>query len=368
MVGINSIITGILASKIDNKKSQTPTKSNCLQKDIFQRTTARTSYLNNSNGVPTLKLVRSVNREEIERLDGTKIYTSERTFEGEKETIYEKNGIKLYDIEIKKSGAKTKTIYHNDGNTIKSIIQYDKDGNVICKKVVNPSRTRALTEEEEKRIPKYLYHLTSTSNYESMANDGLIRTTRDKMLDKEGNRAVFLVDGENCINQWANISNGGETSYITKLLKFCDKDRTGNVLLLRIETDKLDKSKLRLRDQNEVMRSFAIFDQPDKEQDEYFAFEDIYEKLHPDRKMVSSEIANDIFLNDLTKRLSSGVPIYHLEEMEDTPHEVIYGEEVPFEAIKDIKLIDTSILTTMSYYDSEAEKIAIELLKKAIEK
>ena len=161
MLGINGLITGILASKIEKKQSKFPVNTNSLQHDVFERTTTETSYENNNDGVPTLKLVKTGGRHEIQTMDVTKIYASERTLRGKKETIYSKNGKRLYELENHNDGRKTKTIYHSNGNSVKSIIEYDKNGKVQKKQVITPEKTRALTQEEEKRIPKYLYHLTS---------------------------------------------------------------------------------------------------------------------------------------------------------------------------------------------------------------
>ena len=367
MFSINGIITGILASKIDNKAKKTPIKQNGLTQDVFQRTPAETTVINNNEGTPTLKLIKTPGKQEVQRINGTKIYSSQMTLQGEKETVYSKNGEKLYEIQAHNDGRKTKTIYNNSVNIIKSIIQYDKEGKVISKKVITPEQPTILTEEEEKRIPKYLYHLTSPRNYESMSDDGFIRTTSDKMLDKEGTRAVFLVDGKNCLNQWANIANGSESSYLTRLVKFCDKDRNGSVLLLRIETDKLDKSKIKFRDQDEVLCSFAMFDLPEDEQSEYFTFDKLYRELHPNKKRSTSNITDDIYLTDRTRRLSLGTPIQKLENPNFKPVEIMYTEEIPFEAVQEIKLIDSSALTTMSYYDEEAENLSKELLKEFLE-
>lgn len=363
MLNINGIINSIFSSKIDKK----PTKSHKIQggltHDVFQRALPEITFINNHEGIPTLKLIKTSGIQEIQSLDGTKIYTAKKTLNGTNETVYSRKGKKLYELQSLCDGSVTKTIFDTNVNKVKSIIKYDKDGKVLSKKVVSPERPYIFSKEQEERIPKYLYHLTSVKNYQSMSNDGFIMTTSDKTLDKEGTRAVFLVDGQNCLNKWANISNGSELSYITRLLKFCDKDKNGSVFLLRIETDKLDKSKIRFRDQDEVLKSFAVFDLPKNEQNEYFTFNKLYEKINQDRKHKGLDIAEDIFLTETTKRLSLGTPIQELENMDTKPVEILYTDEIPFDAIQETKLIDTSVLTTMSYYDENAENISKELLK-----
>ena len=61
-------------------------------------------------------------------------------------------------------------------------------------------------------IPRYLYHLTTKENYNSMLKDGFIKTSHDVELSSnlEG---VFLFEMINFVKRW------GSTGFDTKALK-----------------------------------------------------------------------------------------------------------------------------------------------------
>ena len=366
MIGINGFLIGILASKADNIKNNQNAQNPVQRKEVpdsFEKTNVQTIYEKNKQGVPVLKLVKTGNTSSIQKTDGTELYRFKKGFSTDTETIYSSNGIKLYETQYNANRSYTKTIFTEDGSRIKSIIKYDKDGTVKSKKILAKERIRKLSEEEKNSIPKYFYHITSPNNYNAMRNDGFIRTSTDSHLHKEGNEAVFLLDGKNTLSKWSSINNGEESSYITRLLQYCNKDRNGNVLILRIPTSKLDISKLKLRDQDEILDGFPMFQLTKKEQDEYFGFARLYEKIHPNQKRHVGKIESDIFLTELSKRLTNGEPISELNKKSKKPLEFLYTGNIPVETVEDIKAIDVSKLSKMSYYDKASEDYAVEILK-----
>lgn len=363
---IQSIITGILASKIEKKQKQIPMRTNGLQQDVFQRTTSKATIETNDNGTPILKLVKAGSTSSIQKIDGTELYRFERGFNTDTETVFSKSGKKLYEVKYNPNGSYQKTVYCEDGTQIKSIIKFNKDGEVKSKKVLTPEVLKELSDEEINSLPKYFYHITSPNNFKLMTNDGFIRTSTDSHLHKEGNEAVFLLEGENTLTKWNSIQNGEESSYITRLLQYCNKDKNGNVLILRIPTSKLDINKIKFRDQDEVLDKYPMFKLSQEEEEEYFGFANLYEKIHPNQKREVGRIKEDIFLTDRSKHLINGEHISELAKKKSKPLEFLYTGAIPTDTIQDTKLIDVSKLMKMSYYNKESEAYAVELLKEFI--
>lgn len=103
------------------------------------------------------------------------------------------------------------------------------------------------------KLKRYLYHFTTRENYESMLRSGCIRTSKDgclKTLD-----GVFMTDLENLTKRWRNAPDWND-NLIYALFKQASKGR-GEVVALRILTDGLEHSFLRVRSQNALMSSRA---------------------------------------------------------------------------------------------------------------
>ncbi len=370
MLGLNGLIIGILSSKADkireNQQSHKP-KTQGLSQDVFVKSPVKTTYEKDDNGIAVLKLVKSGATSSIQRLDGTELYRFERGVNSETETIFSIEGKKIHETKFNANGSYTKTTYCDNGINVKNVINYDKDGAVKSKRIITPDEAIELTEEEKTRIPEYLYHITSQSNFASITNDGQLRTTTDSHLHKEGNKAVFLLDKKNFLNKWNTIKNGEEISYITRLLQYCNKDKNGKLLVLRIPTSKLDLSKLCIRNQDELLDSFPVFKLPKKEQDEYFAFGRLFEKIHPNKRRAVGMIKTDIFFPEKSKRLINGESLRNLSKKETKPLEFLYKGDIPVSIIKDTKIINASEISKMSYYEEATENYAIDLLKEAFE-
>ena len=366
MLGINGLLIGLLTSKADNvknnKNAQIPVQKSQVP-DTFEKRKVEIIYEKNDNGVPILKLEKTGTKSSIQKIDGTELYRFERGFNTDTETVFSKDGKKLYEVKYNPNGSYQKTVYCEDGRSIKTIINYNKDGEVKNKKIVTPEARIELSKEEIESITKYFYHITSPNNFKSMTNDGFIRASTDSHLHKEGNQAVFLLDGQNTLSKWNSIHNGEERSYITRLLQYCNKDKNGNVLILRIPTSKLDINKIKFRDQDEVLDGFPMFQLSRKEEDEYFGFRRLYEKIHPNQRRPIGKLSSDIFLTERSKRLTNGESVSELIKKKSKPLEFLYTGNIPIETIQESQTIDVSKLMKMSYYDKTSEDYAIELLK-----
>lgn len=322
-------------------------------------------YETNNKGKKVLKLVQTSNKSEIQTLNGSPLYRFVQGKKCTKETIYSKDNKKLYEILRNPNGHYRKTLFADNGVDIRAIVDFDEKDNVLRKRVMESTK-KHLNKGAENGLPQYLYNFTSIRNYEKMGNDGVIRTTTDNTLKREGNEAVFLADGDNHVNNWNSVENGNETSYITRLLKYCDKDKMGNIIMLKIPTAKLAKEGFTFRNQDWVMNNFPMFDLPKKEQEEYFAFSKLMSKIHKDKKLQNQGIENNIFMPDRMKHLIEGAPIKELENHSTAPYEILYKNDIPFDAIEDIKLIDIRPIINMPLYSAKTERMSKYLVKEAL--
>ena len=98
-------------------------------------------------------------------------------------------------------------------------------------------------------IPRYLYHVTTEKNYESMLKSGKILTTDDGLCISELN-GVFLFDLKNFLKRWTSTffdfkEEGGKINLASALI---GKNR--EAVVLRVPTKNFDINKLRIRVQN----------------------------------------------------------------------------------------------------------------------
>lgn len=108
-----------------------------------------------------------------------------------------------------------------------------------------------ITKSGKPNLPRFLYHITSKKNYESMLKSGEIRTSHDAYLDSnlEG---VFMFDLKNFAKRW--------TSTFFKFKESDDKFNLGSALvcknsdivLLKVPTKKMNVDKLKVRVQDET--------------------------------------------------------------------------------------------------------------------
>lgn len=108
-------------------------------------------------------------------------------------------------------------------------------------------------------IPRYLYHVTSKGNYDSMLKCGFIKTSQDVATpDMKG---VFMFAMQNFAKRWANlwveIFAGMNFNVGSALMNKVALDvdvfnfkNKANVVLLKIPTKDMDIKKLKVRPQN----------------------------------------------------------------------------------------------------------------------
>lgn len=104
------------------------------------------------------------------------------------------------------------------------------------------------------KIKRYLYHMTSEDNYQSMLRDGKIHVTDDASLNEQG---VFMTDLQNLLKRWRYSKDWSEDDIKTNLsLALLGQVSKGGdkIVCLRIPTATLDHDLLKIRSQNRLFR------------------------------------------------------------------------------------------------------------------
>ena len=106
-------------------------------------------------------------------------------------------------------------------------------------------------------IPRFLYHFTNKTNYESIMNSGL-KKGHDGLLGD----GVFMVEMSNFLKQWkkSNIQSKGFSMQRQLLIQATKGEK--DIVLLRIPTQNLNIKDLKIRSQDELLngkgrKSFA---------------------------------------------------------------------------------------------------------------
>ena len=107
------------------------------------------------------------------------------------------------------------------------------------------------------KVKRYLYHFTSASNYQKILNEKKINMShKDPFLKSPG---IFLVDLPNFTNQWLNNETYWNSQNLAlNLLEETCKNQD-KLVCLRIPTEKLDHSKLRIRSEDRFFKKFKSF-------------------------------------------------------------------------------------------------------------
>jgi Holliday junction resolvase RusA-like endonuclease len=96
-----------------------------------------------------------------------------------------------------------------------------------------------------KKIPRYLYHLTGARKYNSMLQDGIIKTS-DSDLYTQG---VFMIELDNFFKKWKRNSSWDNSCLQDDLIRQA-ASWTDNLVLLKIPTQILNSNQLKIRSQN----------------------------------------------------------------------------------------------------------------------
>lgn len=99
-----------------------------------------------------------------------------------------------------------------------------------------------------KLIPRFIYHLTTRSNYEKIISTGKLLAKNEELAGK----AVFMFDMKNLSKCWrSQFFHDKKTELADALVNYVKKDDSG-FALLRIPTSNLSSGKLRVRSQKRL--------------------------------------------------------------------------------------------------------------------
>lgn len=99
-----------------------------------------------------------------------------------------------------------------------------------------------------KKIPRFLYHLTTEENYQSMLKDGIVEARRSLFDSISG---VSMLELSNFFKRWKVLKGFNEEHLGEKLLsQVTQKAAKSKIIALKIPTGSIDKSKLIIRSQN----------------------------------------------------------------------------------------------------------------------
>ena len=97
------------------------------------------------------------------------------------------------------------------------------------------------------KIPRFIYHMTNKSNYESMLKDGVLKTSGDELIGK----GIFATELTNFFKHWRKNTSWGNNSLQERLIYQVAKGKD-EIVMLKIPTTKLSPDKLLIRSQNRL--------------------------------------------------------------------------------------------------------------------
>lgn len=199
------------------------------------------------------------------------------------------------------------------------------------------------------KIPRFIYHMTSKRNYESMLCDGIIKTSPDELL---GN-GVFTSELTNLFKRWRKCKSWGNESLQERLISHVAKGND-EIVILKIPTTKLDADKLVIRSQNKLF-NWAFSDKAKEafNQISIMGNEDIPNGwLNKIR-----EILKDIIAKQESKKyaqhLTTGAPakMSGLYKQRKEALEYVYLDNIPISNVEKIGEVNIAELRKSAEYD-----------------
>ena len=199
------------------------------------------------------------------------------------------------------------------------------------------------------KIPRFIYHMTNKSNYESMLCDGIIKTSQDEFI---GN-GVFATELTNLFKRWRKSKSWGSVSLQEELIGQVSKGKD-EIVILKIPTAKLDTDKLVVRSQNKLFS--WIFS---------YKAEEAFTQISKMKKEVGSndrldkvrEILKDIITKQESKKyaehLTIGAPakMSSLYKQRKEALEYVYLDNIPMSNVEKIGEVNIAELRKTAGYD-----------------
>lgn len=97
------------------------------------------------------------------------------------------------------------------------------------------------------KIPRFLYHLTTKSNYSKMLETGIMKPAKEGLCGEN----IFMLDITNFFKHWTKFNAIGG-NHQKRLLKKVSGANKEDIVLLKIPTNQLKKEKLGIRSQDVI--------------------------------------------------------------------------------------------------------------------
>lgn len=133
-----------------------------------------------------------------------------------------------------------------------------------------------------KILPKFLYHLSTRANYESIISSGSLNTLKNS--GQAGRDGLFMAELNNLFKRWHSSKDWNHPSLLDLLLKKASRGGSSELVILRIPTKNLNVDQLRIRSQNRLFGAGKKYLDFTKKRDSY-----IMEELEKLKKMNLSE-------------------------------------------------------------------------------
>lgn len=202
------------------------------------------------------------------------------------------------------------------------------------------------------KVPRFIYHLTNKSNYESMLNDGFIKMSKDDVMGE----GIFMTELPNLFKRWRKDKSWGNSSLQEELINQVAKGKD-EIVILRIPTKKLNHDLLRVRSQNLL---FNWYLSPKCDAAINVAL-DIMKKIPKDKRKnwvteALQQIKKNLSKNNTNKadvHLTEGSPAKNssLFKQRKEAIEYVYREDIPISDVEKIGELDVAKLRASSGYD-----------------
>ncbi|MDR1327584.1 MAG: hypothetical protein LBJ74_04180 [Heliobacteriaceae bacterium] len=174
------------------------------------------------------------------------------------------------------------------------------------------------------KIPRFLYHLTNKGNYQSILKDGVMKALPDDFF---GN-GVFMTELPNLFKRWSTKANWFGANLKEKLLEQAAKG-SNEIVILKIPTSKLNKTKLKIRSQDKCFDWLRSDAEKCKSAEEF-------RSLFPEYKHIFE--GDKALLAKLYKQRKESL-------------EYIYPSDILISNVKKIGEVDVTALRATSEYD-----------------
>ena len=198
------------------------------------------------------------------------------------------------------------------------------------------------------KVPRFIYHITSRSNYNKLLTDGTLRMSEDLFCGQ----GVFASELNNIFKNSANAWKG--KSLLEEIVKFTNKDN-GSIVILKIPTSSLDMDKLYVRSHN-IMGKFCYSDEVHNAVAKlYYKCQSLgqWKNYSKNLKKIYFKFLGKQANKNISNHLCQLTPAKDSNILKQRKHalEYIYKDNIPMSVVTKIGEVNTSKLRKTNAYD-----------------